>query len=76
MPKINVLISSETGSEWRTVLGHPQLMECMARGSELRGSDVYLHIVKKMFSGVFFLFKFSQSTMEFFLEFCKKKKKN
>ena len=42
-------ISSEIGSEWRTILGHPQLIECMgicvlslAHGSELRGSDVYL----------------------------------
>ena len=51
----NVLISSDIGSEWRTILGHPQLIECMdincafslAHGSELRGSDVYLHIVKK-----------------------------
>ena len=49
----NVLISSEIGSEWRTILGHPQLIECMgvcvlslAHGSELRDSDVYLHIVE------------------------------
>ena len=47
----NVFISSEIGSQWRTILGHPQLIECMgirvlslAHGSELRGSDVYLHI--------------------------------
>ena len=51
----NVLISSEIRSEWRTVLGHPQLNECMgicvlslANGSEQRGSDVYQHIVKKI----------------------------
>ena len=51
----NMLISSETGSEWQTSLGHPQLIECMgicvlhlAHGPELRGSDVYLHIVKKI----------------------------
>ena len=24
-----VLISSKTGLEWRTILGHPQLIECM-----------------------------------------------
>ena len=49
----NVLISSEIGSEFQTILGHPQLIECvgicvlnLVYGSELRGSDVYLHIVK------------------------------
>ena len=43
----NVFISSEIGSQWRTILGHPQLIECMgicilslAHGSEQRGSDV------------------------------------
>ena len=43
----NVLIGSKMGSEWRTVLGHPQLIECvgicvlsLAHGSELRGSDI------------------------------------
>ena len=43
----NVFISSEIGSQWRTILGHPQLIECMgicilslAHGSEERGSDV------------------------------------
>ena len=48
----NVFISSEIGSEWRTILGHPQLIECigicvlsLAHVSEL--TDVYLHIVKK-----------------------------
>ena len=42
------------GSEWQTILGHRQLIKCMgicvlslAHGSELRGPDVYLHIVKK-----------------------------
>ena len=52
----SVLISSETGSEWRTILEHPQLIECMgicdlslARGSEPRGFNVYLHIAKKIF---------------------------
>ena len=25
----NVLISSKIGSEWRFILGHPQLIECM-----------------------------------------------
>ena len=51
----NVFISSEIGSHWRTILGHPQLIECMgicvlnlAQGSELSGSDVYLHMVKKI----------------------------
>ena len=48
-----MFISSEIGSEWRTILEHPQLIELMgicvlslAHGSELRGSDVFLHIVK------------------------------
>ena len=43
----NVFISSETGSQWRTILGHPQLIECMgicilslAHKSEQRGFDV------------------------------------
>ena len=46
----NVPISSKIGSWGRTILGHPQLIECMgicvlsmARGSELKGSDVCLH---------------------------------
>ena len=50
----NVLISSEIGSQWRTILGHPQLIECMricllslAHGSEKKGFRRYLHIVKK-----------------------------
>ena len=57
----NVLISSETGSEWQTILGHPQMIECMgisvlslAHGSGLWGSNVYVHIVKKS-SGIFSL---------------------
>ena len=48
----NVPISSETGSEWRAIFGHLQLIECMgicvlslAHKSELRVSDVYLHIL-------------------------------
>ena len=42
----NVFISGEIGSQWRTSLGRPQLIECMgirilslALGSEQRGSD-------------------------------------
>ena len=42
-----MFISIEIGSLWRTILGHPQLIECMgicilslAHGSEQRGSDV------------------------------------
>ena len=58
----NVLISNEIGSEWRTILGPPpQLIEylgicvlSLAHGSELRASDVYLHIAKKV-SGKFSL---------------------
>ena len=41
-----MLISSKFGSDWRSILGHPYLIECMgicvlsmARVSELRGSD-------------------------------------
>ena len=62
-----VLISGETGSEWRTILGHPQLIECMgicvlslAHGSEQRGS-VVICILHKELSG-FFSFKFSKGT--------------
>ena len=43
----NVFINSETGSLWRTILGHPQLIECMGicilslvHGSEQIGSNV------------------------------------
>ena len=50
----NVLISSESGSEWRSILGHPQLTECIGicvlsptHESDLSCSDVYLHIAKK-----------------------------
>ena len=57
----NVFISSEIGSQRRTILGHPQLIECMGicvlspeYGSELGGSDVYLHDAKKL-SGNFSL---------------------
>ena len=56
-----MLISSVTGPERRTVLGHPKLIECigicdlsLAHGSEIRGSDVFLHIVKKLY-GIFSL---------------------
>ena len=63
-----MLIRSETGSKWRIILGHPQLIECMgicvlslAHGSELRGSDVYLHFVRKKNIRKTF-FKFNQST--------------
>ena len=63
----NVLISSETESEWQTILGHPQLIKCMgicvlslAHGSELKGSEVHPHIVKKNFWN--FFFKFSHGT--------------
>ena len=51
----NELISSEIRSEWQTIKGHPQLIECMGicvlslvHGSELSGSDVYLHIVNNL----------------------------
>ena len=57
----NVCISSEIGSQWRTTLGHPQLIECMdicilslTHGSEQRGFRRYLHIVKN-WSGNFSL---------------------
>ena len=55
----NVLISGDFGSEWQTILGHPQLIECMgicvlslAHVSELRGSDVFAYCEK-------FIWKFS-----------------
>ena len=80
---LDVLISSEIGSEWRFILGHPQLIECMdifvlslAHGSELRDSDVYLHIVKKL-SGNFSLNSARACALglpwEFFLGFFFKK---
>ena len=50
----NVLISSEIGSEGRTISGRRQLIECigicvlnLAHTPELGSSDVNLHIVKK-----------------------------
>ena len=53
--------SSKIGSEEWTILGHPQLIECMgicvlsmAHGSERRGSNVYLHVVKKIIQKFFF----------------------
>ena len=59
----NVLISREIGSEWRTILGHPQLIECMGtcvlnldHECELKGSDVYLHIVGGKIYKLFFKF--------------------
>ena len=55
-----MFISSDIGSQWRTILGHPQLIECigicvlsLARGTEVRGSDVYLYIVKKKYLEIF-----------------------
>ena len=43
----NVFISSEIGTHGQTILGHPQLTECMgicilrmSHGSEQRGSDI------------------------------------
>ena len=43
----NVFISRKIGSQWRTILGHPQLIECMgifilspAHEFEERSSDV------------------------------------
>ena len=51
----NVLISSEIVSGDQTVMGLPQLIECkgicvlsLAHIYELKGSDIYLHIVKKL----------------------------
>ena len=51
----NVLISNKIGSE-RRIISHPQLFECMGicvlslmHGTELGGSDVYLHIVKRFY---------------------------
>ena len=64
----NVLISKETGSEWRTILWHPHLIECMgisglslARGSDLRGSDVICILWRKKIIRKIF-FKFSQGS--------------
>ena len=55
----NALTSSEIGSEWRTILGHPQLIECMGicnlsmtHGSELMSSGV-ICILWKISSGIF-----------------------
>ena len=43
----NVFVSSEIRSQWQTILGYPQPIECMgicilslAHGSEQRGSDI------------------------------------
>ena len=61
----NVLISSEIGSQWQTILGHPQLFECMGicilslvHGSEQKGSDVICIYRKKLIWK--FFFKFNQ----------------
>ena len=51
----NVLISSGIWSQWRTILGHPQLIECMGicvlslahAWLWTKGFRYYLHIVKK-----------------------------
>ena len=56
----DVLISSETRSGGRTLLGRPRLLECrgicvLSRAHKLRGSGVYLHIVKKKKSANFSL---------------------
>ena len=68
MPSV-LIISSEIGSEWRTILGHPQLSECMgicvlslAHESELKGFRRYLHIVFLKNLEKKKLFKFSQGT--------------
>ena len=62
----NVLISSEIGSEGRTISGRRQVIECigicvlnLAHTPELGSSDVNLHIVKKKKNIRKFSFKFS-----------------
>ena len=60
----NVFISSEIGSQWRTILGHPQLIECMgicilslAHGSEKRVPTLLAYCEKLIWK---FFFKFNQ----------------
>ena len=62
----NVFINSEIGSQWRTILGRPQLIECMgicilslAHGSEKRGSDVICILWK---TDLEIFFKFTQGS--------------
>ena len=58
-----MFISSEIGSQWRTILGHTQLIECMgicilslAHGSEQRGSDFICIYYEKLIWKIFFKF--------------------
>ena len=62
-----MFISSQIGSRWQTILGHPQLIECMgicilslAHGSEQRGSDFICIYYEKLIWKIFF--KFNQGT--------------
>ena len=63
----NVFISSEIGSQWRTILGHPiKLIECMgicilslAHGSEQRVPTLFAYCEKLIWK---FFFKFKQGT--------------
>ena len=69
----NTLISSEIGSERRTILGHPQMIECkgicvlsLAHGSELSGSDVICIERTKIVQKIFFKFSQEGLCLDFF----------
>ena len=52
----NVYTSSEIGSQWRTILGHPQLIECMG----IKGvPTLFAYCEKPVWK---FFFKFNQGT--------------
>ena len=61
----NVFVSSEIGSQWRTILGHPQLIVgicilSLAHGSGKKGFRRYLHYCEKLIWK--FFFNFNQGT--------------
>ena len=62
----NVFISGEIGSQWQTILGHPQLIECtgvcilsLAHGSEQRVPMSFAYCEKLTWK---IFFKFNQGT--------------
>ena len=71
----NVFISNEFGSEWRTILGHPQLIECMgicilslAHGSEKKGVPALFAYCEKLIWKFFFKFKQGTCTLMSFAD--------
>ena len=66
----NVFISSEIGSQWRTTLGHPQMIECMGiwRMDLIKGvTTLFAHCEKVIWK---FFFKFKQGTSLWIFRLC------